>query len=181
MRRRAAAMAAAALLFAACGEEDRADPPPKPVRLVVTGPGDGAVVDADRVQVSGTVAPGGARVMVAGEAAHVAGGRFSADVALDPGPNLIDIAAAAPNRRPSLAAVRVVRRMPVEIPDLRGEIPDVAIARLKGLGLRAELERGGGLFDDLLPGEPGVCGTRPEAGDRVRPGTVVEVEVAKVC
>jgi hypothetical protein len=181
VRRTAAVVVVAALLVSACGEEEREAPAPKPVRLSLTGPGDGAVIDGDRVQVTGTVAPGAARVLVRGEPAEVSDGRFSADVALDPGANVVDISAAATGRSPALAALRLVRQMPVEIPDLSGVAPDEAVARLEGLGLRPELREGGGLFDDLRPGTVGVCGTDPEAGEQVRPGTFVEVEVAKVC
>ena len=39
----------------------------------------------------------------------------------------------------------------------------------------------GDLIDDVLFGDPGVCGTEPGAGDLVPPGTTVIVEVKGVC
>lgn len=182
--RRAAAIAVTAatgLLAAACGQEDRPEPAPKPVRLSLSAPADRAVVDGDTVQIVGSVSPVSATVTVRGRSAEVVGGRFSADVDLDPGTNVIDVSAAAGGRRPTLAALRVIRQMPVEVPELGGEDPGIAMDRLEALGLRPEIRERGGLFDDLLPGTAGVCGTDPGAGEHVRPGTSVRIDVAKAC
>ena len=164
----------------ACGE-DEPDPVPPRVRLAVTAPADAAVVDSDAVTVSGRVAPGGAEVRVLGKPVAPSGGRFSTEVPLEPGANVIDVSASAGGYRPDVAAIRVVRRMPVEIPAVEGEPADTAVDRLQSLGLRVEVQRGGGILDDLLGGELRVCGTDPEEGETVRPGTTVTVEVSKGC
>lgn len=170
-----------ALACAGCGSDPAPAAPAKAVRLELTAPADTAVVDSDTVTVTGRVSPAASAVQVMGEDVDAAGGTFSTRVDLEPGANLVDVAATAPGRRPALTALRVVRRMPVEIPDLEGEAVDAATERLESLGLRVETEEGGGLLDRLLPGEPGVCRSDPGAGDRVRPGTTVTLEVAKGC
>ena len=172
------ALAAAA---AGCGGEDRPAAPPRAVQLELSGPVDAGTVEGDAVEVSGRVVPSAAAVQVLGREVDVSGGRFTTEVTLEEGANLIDVAASAPGRRPATTAVRVVREVPVEVPDLRGDDPEAAVETLEGLGLRADLRRGGGLLDDLIPGALGVCGTDPEDGERVRPGTTVTVEVAKAC
>jgi beta-lactam-binding protein with PASTA domain len=108
-------------------------------------------------------------------------GSWRAEVDLDPGPNVIDVSASAPDRRPAVAAVRVVRQLPVEVPDVEGDDPQEAVQRLEAVGLQAEVRRGGGLLDDLLPASIGVCSTDPEPGTEVRVGTTVVLEVARVC
>jgi hypothetical protein len=170
-----------ALASAGCGGGAAPAAPAKAVRLELTAPADGAVVDSGKVTVKGRVSPAAASVQVLGEDADAGGGTFSAQIDLEPGANLIDVAATAPGRRPALTAVRVVRRMPVEIPDLDGEAVDAATERLEALALRVETKERGGLLDRLLPGELGVCGSDPAAGDRVRPGSTVTLEVAKGC
>jgi hypothetical protein len=127
------------------------------------------------------VTPADARVLVAGDDAGVDGGSFSATVALEPGANVIDIEAGAPRRPAAMTAVRVVRQVPVEIPDLAGEKPGDAIRALHGLGLQTKSEDAGGLLDGLLPGDPGVCETDPAAGEKVKAGSTVKVRVAKAC
>src|SRR5688500_15783140 len=88
------------LAAAGCGGDDneRAQRPLTPVRLAVNEPNDLAVVQADTVDVQGTVEPAGAQVRVMGERADVSGGTFRAKVALDPGPNVIDVIATARGR-----------------------------------------------------------------------------------
>jgi Glucodextranase, domain B/PASTA domain len=166
---------------AGCGGDDRPAAPPRAVQLALVGPSDAATVEGDAVEVRGRVVPSASSVRVLGREVDVSGGSFSAEVALEEGANLIDVAASAPGRRPVSTALRVVREVPVEVPDLRGDEPEAAVETLEGLGLEAEVRRGGGLLDDLLPSELGVCATDPEDGTRVRPGTTVVVEVAKVC
>jgi hypothetical protein len=176
------ASAGLGLGLAACGEEEPAAPKVLPaVQLDVTGPDDAATVDGDAVQVSGTVSPPGAVVTVLGRDVSVSGGAFSTEVALEEGANLIDVAAVAAGRRPATTAVRVVREVPVTVPDVEGDDLESASERLEALGLRVETEKGGGLFDDLLPGDPGVCQTDPGEGERVAPGSTVRVQVAKSC
>ena len=48
--------------------------PKKPVRVVMTGPGDGSVVRDDEVELTGSVTPTGAVVSVQGEPVDVSGG-----------------------------------------------------------------------------------------------------------
>ena len=171
----------ALLAAAGCGGEDRPAPTPRAVQLSLTGPADAATVDGDDIEVRGTVVPAASSVQVLGRDVDVSSGSFAIEVPLEEGANLIDVTASAAGRRPATTAVRVVREVPVEVPDLRGNEPETAVESLEGLGLRAEVRRGGGLLDDLIPGELGVCGTDPEEGERVRPGTRVTVEVAKAC
>jgi len=178
--RRCAALAAACALLGGCGDDGQRRPP-APVVLEVLEPGDAGVVEGDRVTLRGRVRPATAEVAVLGEPAQVAAGTWTAEVPLDDGANVIDVSATAEGRRPALAAVRVVRQVPVEVPDVAGDDPQAAVDELEALGLEARVERGGGLLDDLLPATLGVCATDPEPGTEVRPGTTVTVEVAKVC
>jgi Glucodextranase, domain B/PASTA domain len=170
----------AATSIAACGGGD-ADPPPSPVRVSVGTPGDEAVVDRSRVQLTGTVTPASAEVMVAGRRATVSGGTFRATVALAPGTNVIDVLASAGRARPALVAIRVRREVSVRVPDLLGASADAARAQLGALGLQAEVEDDGGILDRLLPGDPSVCATDPRAGERLQAGATVRVLVARRC
>jgi hypothetical protein len=169
------------LVLAGCGGDDRPSAPLRAVQLSLSSPGDAGTVEGDAVEVTGRVVPAASSVRVLGREVDVTSGSFTAEVTLEEGANLIDISASAPGRRSVSTALRVVREVPVEIPDLRGDDPAEARATLEGLGLQAELRRGGGLLEDLLPGEVAVCGSDPEHGTRVRPGTSVTLEVAKVC
>jgi PASTA domain/Glucodextranase, domain B len=174
---------AVALVAEGCGgDEPRAAPRLKAVTLQLSEPADTAVVRADVVNVRGSVEPAGAAVRVLGQPAQVsAGGSFTASVPLQPGANIIDVMASAGGREPTMAAVRVTREVPVEVPDLGGMNVEELQARLDEVGLDAKIEEGGGLIEDLLPGEPEVCEQRPEPGAEVRPGSTVEVFVSKSC
>jgi hypothetical protein len=175
-----ACLAAAA---AGCGggDDERAQRALVPVELRVDSPADEAVVREETVQVSGTVDPTGSAVRVMGRDAAVSGGTFTAEVPLEPGANVIDVMATARGRGPAMTAVRVTRELPVEVPDLDGLEVTEAQERVAEVGLELEVTEGGGLFDDLLPGEPAVCSQDPEAGEQVRRGTTVQVETAKSC
>ena len=151
------------------------------VQLEVTAPIDTAVVEDEQVVLRGRVRPAAARVAVRGEPATVTAGAWEAEVDLDPGPNVIDVSASAQDRRPAVRAIRVVRQLPVEVPDVEGDDPQEAVQRLEAVGLRAEVRRGGGLLDQLLPATIGVCAADPEPGTEVRVGTTVTLEVARVC
>jgi hypothetical protein len=168
-----------AAALGACGERERAPALP-PVRLALTAPADLSTVDARTVTVRGSVSPAGARVLVQGREADVVDGRFSAEVDLAGGANVIDVAAAAPRRPAAMTAVRVTRLIAVRVPAVEGDAPDDAVAAIEAVGLRAEVSDGG-LLDGLLPGTPGVCFTEPPAGARVRPGTTVAVFAQKSC
>jgi PASTA domain/Glucodextranase, domain B len=170
-----------ACALSGCGGDDRPAAPLRAVQLSLSNPADAGTVEGDAVEVTGRVVPSASTVQVLGRDVDVSAGSFTTEVALEEGANLIDVTASAPGRRPVSTALRVVREVPVEIPDLRGDDPEEAVQTLEGLGLEAETRRGGGLLDDLLPGEIAVCATDPEDGTRVRPGTTVTLEVAKVC
>jgi hypothetical protein len=167
-----------------CGGDDdqRAQRPPAAVDLTVSAPSDMATVRAESVEVQGTVAPANAAVMVLGQRAAVsAGGTFKAKVALEPGANVIDVMATAPARGPAMTAFRITREVPIEVPDLDGKNVDEVQSTLGGLGLKPVIEEGGGLLEDLLPGDPSVCTQDPEPGAQVRRGASVHVMVSKSC
>ena len=168
-----------ALALAGCGQQD---PPAPPVRLSVDAPADMALSHDDAIEVRGVVSPSTARVTVDGDNADVNGGRFSAQVKLQPGTNLIDVVAGAPDgARPAMVAIRVRRQVTVSVPDLLGFTPKDAEDALAAKGLEADVQESGGLFDFLLPEDARVCDTDPPAGQQVDPGTTVKVFAAKSC
>ena len=171
------------LTAAGCGgdDNDRAQRPLVPVRLTVNVPNDMAVVQSDTVDVQGTVEPSGASVRVMGDAAEVSGGTFRAQVALDPGPNVIDVIATARGRGTAMTAFRVTRELPVQVPDLDGLTEQEVEDELSEAGLRPQVTVRGGLIEELLPGEPAVCEQDPEPGTEVRRGTTVRAELSKSC
>jgi len=175
----AALLALSALFLVACGGSGD-DAARRPVLLRVTGPGDGSVVRADGIQLTGRVTPG-AIVTVLGDRADVSGGQFSARVPLDAGGNVIDVMASADGMAPSMTAVRVVRRLTVRVPDVGGDSPDGAKERLASAGLRVNVQEAGGLIDELLPVDRVVCGSEPDAGSTVDSGSTVTISVSKVC
>lgn len=179
-RRALVFFAAASVALAGCGEGEP-ERPPRPVEMTIEAPGDATVVRDDSIEVRGTVRPAGADVRVAGEPADVSGRSWKASVELEPGGNVLDVAASADGRIAAVEAIRVVREMPVSVPDVKGLTPDEARDELAALGLETALEERRGLLDDLLPGELGVCDSSPEAGEAVRPGATVTLTVAKVC
>src|SRR3954452_10222279 len=143
---------ACALTLAGCGSTPAPRKALAPVRLTVDAPQDPSTVDASTVEVHGQVWPPGATVLVAGDEAGVDRGGFSAVVDLHEGANVIDVTAGAPRRSAAMTAVRVTRQIPIEIPDLAGASPQEATDRLHALGLKVQIEHGGGLLDDILPG-----------------------------
>jgi len=177
-------IACLAAAVAGCGGDDepRAQRPPRAVELKVGQPRDTTTVRVESVEVNGTVTPANAVVTVLGQRAAVTGGgTFTATVALHPGANVIDVMATATGRGPAMTAFRVVREVPVTVPDLGGKSVDEVQQTLGGLGLKPEIEQGGGLLEDLLPGDPSACTQDPEAGARVRRGSTVHVVVSKSC
>jgi beta-lactam-binding protein with PASTA domain len=110
-----------------------------------------------------------------------ASGDFTALVSLREGANVIDVQAGAPRRAAAMTALRVTRRALVAVPDLAGRSEHDATKALEDRGLVADVRSSGGLLDELLPGDPAVCRTDPDAGERVRVGTTVAVEVSKRC
>jgi PASTA domain/Glucodextranase, domain B len=176
-----AAVAAVALLVAACGEDPEPPRAEPDVRLTLTGPADAEVMRSDTVEISGNVKPARAAVQVLGRDVAVDGGTFRTEVELEPGSNLIDVAASANGRRPDFAALRVVFEERVALPDVVGRDADTAQEELEGLGLEVKTEDSGGFLDPILPGDPKVCEMQPEAGVQVLPGTEVTVLVARDC
>jgi glucodextranase-like protein/PASTA domain-containing protein len=176
-----AAVFALTALAAACGD-DPAPPREEPrVKLELGSPDDGEVVRSETVELRGTVLPRGARVKVAGREVAVDGGSFRTEVPLEPGANLIDVAAERPGRRPDFAVARVVREVRLPVPDVTGSDADNAQDQLEGLGLTVLREDGGGFFDPLLPGDPKVCEQEPRPGVQVLPGSEVVLLVARDC
>jgi PASTA domain-containing protein/glucodextranase-like protein len=178
-----ACLAAAA---AGCGgdnKQPRAQRPAPAVDLRVSSPDDMDTVRAENVEVSGTVEPAGAVVTVMGQRAPVSGGgTFNAMVPLEPGANVIDVMATASGRTAALTAFRVTREVPVTVPDLAGKSAEDAADTLADEGLGVEVEEvGGGIIDELLPGDPAVCEQDPAAGSEVKRGTKVRVTVSKGC
>ena len=170
---------AAGLLVSACGETPRPVTEPR-VKLKLEAPTSGGTTRADHVAVRGTVTPAGSVVQVMGTEAQVTAGEFTADVDLQPGGNVIDITASSPGRRPATDALRYVRDMRVDVPDVVSQSPEDATAALKDIGLVAEVEETGNWLDRLLA-PPQVCATRPAAGTAVAKGTKVTLEIAPTC
>src|SRR3954454_10243816 len=156
-------------------------PAPAPVRLQITAPPDEAVVRDAQVQLRGTVRPATATVTVEGRRAAVSEGEFHATVVLQPGTNVVDVMASAGGARPARTAIRIRRRVTVDVPDVTGLVAADASAKLKALGLKAPIDEQDGIFERLLPGQPKVCETDPERGATVDPGTRVRLLVSKQC
>ena len=169
-----------AVLAVGCGE-DRRPSRENPVVLELSAPADAATVRAESVAVSGKVKPAGATVTVLGNEVAVERGSFTAEVALEPGANLIDVAASYEGRRPDFAAMRVVREQRVPLPDVVGDDADTAQDQLEGLGLKVTLRDAGGFLDPLLPGDPKVCAMEPPAPAEVLPGSAITLRVARDC
>jgi hypothetical protein len=183
MRRRILiACAWAPVALAGCG--GAGDEPPKPagrVRLQVTAPPDGALVRGETVDVRGRVSPPTGQVLVLGRPALVTRGSFVVTVPLEPGANVVDLAASAGRRTPAFAALRITRDVFVPVPDLAGIVEHDVEATLQPLGLKASIRRGGDIFELLRSGPRAVCEQQPPPGERVRRGQTVSVVVAKRC
>lgn len=178
--RRLVLLLAAGLVLGACGETPRPATEPR-VKLKLEAPDNGGSILADRVAVRGTVVPADAAVRIAGEDAEVSDGTFTAQVALQPGGNVIDVTASSPGRRPATDAVRVIRDMRVKVPNVVGRTPEDAATALRTTGLTSVEERGGSWIDRLLPGDIEVCATRPGAGALLDKGSRVTIETDRDC
>ena len=168
----------AVALVCGCGGDDGGEPRAAraalPVALDVSAPTDEATVRAEVIDVRGSVDPPGAP-------AHGRGGGFAAAGPRQPGANVIDVIAPGRGREPAMTALRVVREMPVEVPDLEDAEITEAQERVADVGLELEVHESGGLFDELFGGELAVCSQDPEAGELVRRGTTIVVSVARSC
>lgn len=173
--------ACAAAVLSGCGAGDSSSAPRERVRLKVSAPADGALVRGGTVEVRGSVSPASAEVSVLGRPALITDGRFTVVVPIEPGVNVVDIAASARRRRPTFAALRVIRDVLVTVPDLTGVVEQDIESRLEPLGLRASVQRDGGILDVLRPGDRAVCEQEPAGGSRVRRGRTVRIVVAKTC
>jgi Glucodextranase, domain B/PASTA domain len=152
-----------------------------PVHLSLTAPEDQVTILARDVQVTGTVSPRRATVLVAGQRVAVQAGSFAVRVPVRAGTNVIDVIAGAPHASGAVTAVRVYRQLPVAVPALSGQSSASATSQLIGRGLRAKVVDVGGFFQSLIPGSSQVCRTSPPAGQQLAPGTQVVVQVAKLC
>ena len=177
--RRLIVLLAAGLLLSACGETPHPTPEPR-VKLKLDAPDSGGTTRDDHIAVSGTVTPADATVQVMGVSAQVSAGAFTADVKLQPGGNVIDITASSAGRRSATDAVRFVRDMRVDVPNVLFQSPDDATAALKDAGLVGVVEESDTWLDRLL-GAPQVCATRPAAGAAVARGSKVTLETARAC
>src|SRR5262249_52300370 len=100
---------------------------------------------------------------------------------LDPGQNVVDVMAGAEDSAAAMTAVRVYREIMVEVPDLVGQKPSDAEDALTAKGLKAKVENDDSGFDFFLPSSRSVCGTDPDAGSKVAPGSTVTVIASKSC
>jgi Glucodextranase, domain B/PASTA domain len=169
------------VVLSACGGTHPSTAPVPPVRLSLTAPEDQVTTLSPEVEVSGTVSPARATVLVAGQRAAVQGGGFVVRVPIRAGANVIDVMAGAPHAAGAATAVRVYRQLPVAVPDLSGQSPNAATAQLARLGLRVKVVDVGGFFQSLIPSSKQVCRTLPGAKRELAPGTQVVVQVAKLC
>jgi len=177
---RAITAIAAALFLCACGSttHHRA----APVKLSLSAPPDGARIDASTATISGAVSPRTARVLVFGRAVKPnADGNFSAVISLNPGTNLVDVIASAPNARPAMTTVRVTRYVLVSVPNVTGQSPNAGAAQIRDAGLKAQLHGSSDPFDFLIPVSSQVCSQSPQGGAHVQPDSTVTLQIGKVC
>jgi hypothetical protein len=165
---------------AGCGD-DPAPPPRKAVVLTLSAPQDGATTRADAVQVSGRVVPASSHVLVHGLRVAVRGGRFSAPVDLLEGTNVIDVGAAAPGRRATWRALRVIRHSKIRLPSVLGRQTADAVAALEGRGFEVHVTNDDGLLDAFRSRPRVACATDPTPGTELEPGSQVELVVSKTC
>jgi hypothetical protein len=177
--RRLVILLAAGLVLSACGETPRPTAEPR-VKLKLDAPNSGGSTRDDHIAIHGTVTPADSAVEVMGTAARVSGGEFTADVDLDPGGNVIDVTASSPGRRPAADALRFMRDMRVDVPNVLGRSPDDAQAAVKAAGLIAVIQDDTNWLDRLL-GSPTVCSISPPAGTAVAKGTKVTLVTANTC
>ena len=170
---------AAGLALSACGETPRPTTEPR-VRVKLDAPNSGGSTRDDHVAIRGTVTPADSAVEVMGKAAQVSAGEFTADVDLQPGANVIDVTATSPGRRPATDALRYLRDMRVDVPNVLGKSPDDGKAAVQAAGLTPVIVDDGNWLDRLL-GDPQVCASSPPAGTPVAKGTKITLQTARDC
>jgi PASTA domain/Glucodextranase, domain B len=175
--RRLILLLAAGLVLSACGETPR--PTTDPRVRVKLDTSNGTTRD-DHVAIRGTVTPADAAVQVMGKAARVSAGQFTADIGLRPGANVIDVTATSPGRRPATDALRYLRDMRVDVPNVLGKSPEDGEAAVTAAGLKPEVQEDGNWLDRLL-GSPQVCASSPAAGTPVAKGTTVTLQTSRNC
>jgi glucodextranase-like protein/PASTA domain-containing protein len=171
------------VLLCACGSGTTHPPPAvAPVKLTVSSPADQTRIDSSSTTISGTVSPRTARVLVVGRLVKPdADGGFSAEVALVPGANLIDVIASARHARPAMTSLRITRYVLVSVPDVTGESPKDAAAAIHSAGLTPQIHSSGNPFGFLIPLRDQVCGQSPAGNAHVAPGSTVILDIGKVC
>lgn len=171
---------ALAAAVAGCGDDDPAKPR-TPVQLTLATPRDGVTTGKDTARISGRVLPAGSRVLVLGERVTVSDGRFETSVDLREGSNLIDVGASAAGARATWRALRVIRRSKIELPDVVGREMVDAVKTLEALGFKVAVSLDEGFLDALRNRPREVCGSTPEAGSQLEPGSEVQLFAAKRC
>jgi glucodextranase-like protein/PASTA domain-containing protein len=178
----AVALVALAAVAAGCGAGgDGGAASSRPVRLAITAPLDTGTTRSPTTTVSGTVSPSSAQVLVMGKSVGVSGGRFSTTVDLREGANVVDVGASAAGAAPVWRAVRVTRASEIAVPDVVGLTADDGRSRVAAAGLDAQVDDRGGLLDAFRDGPKRVCGTDPDTGTKLTPGSTVTLIVAKAC
>lgn len=170
-----------AALAAGCGADAKPAAPRPPVRLTLSEPQDTGTTRDASVQVSGSVAPATAHVLVMGARVAVSDGSFSTAVDVREGANVIDVGASAPQHRAIWRALRVTRHSKISVPDLLGHVADEATATLDDLGLTVHVDVDDGLLDAFRTRPRIVCAMDPEPGTQVKPGDEVALIVSKTC
>ncbi len=174
------AIAALALLLAGCGQTTA--PRAAPVKLTVDQPSDNSRIESAMARISGVVTPHAARVLVLGQSVPAsANGSFATSVALNPGTNLVDVIASAPNARPAMVSLRVIRYVLIAVPDVTGKSPSAAAAAIRAAGLKPELGGDSDPLAFLIPLPEQVCSQSPAAGAHVEPDTAVALHPGKLC
>jgi hypothetical protein len=152
------------------------------VQLALSAPASGTRVAAGTIAVAGKVSTPRATVLVAGHRVELApGGHFTTSVDLAVGTNLIDVIAGAPQARPAMLAIRVVRYELVSVPSVIGLAPGVARKALGAAGLKVKVSDTDNIFTEVLPETAAVCNQSPAPGSKVSPGATIKLQASKFC
>ena len=152
-----------AVLPLGCGDDPKPPRNEPEVTLTLSGPADAATVRTRAETITGTVRPAAANVRVLGREVSVEGGRFSADVPLEPGANLIDVDASARaagrTSRPCGSCTSCAWRCRTWAADA-----DTAQEQLEGLGLKVKKRRRRRVLRLDPAGRPEGLPMQPRAG-----------------